>query len=232
MRTREEYKEITKNAVERITKLADYCDCFHEWLHLRSSSDSPDGPDLIWEVEKELCHLQTMKVDICSGYNKATLIFNDDLEFGEDWVIKFPKNVTPEEQVKGGRWTACDREAEYYDVAVQKGLEDFFAECWKDSFELDGEEIPFYIMQRAVIDEDEVYYLSDMGEEYTGCEDAVWEAFGNAYGTDIMNELAAFCEDYEINDLHEGNVGFIYGNLVCIDYSGYVSGEEDGEYGW
>lgn len=226
MRTREEYKRLTEDAIEKITKLANYSNYFRRWLHERSSNKAT----LLWEVEKELAFLPQMKVDVCSGYNKTTLIFNDGSDFDEDWVVKFPKNVTPKEQTEEGRWTACDREVEYYDVAVQEGLENFFAECWKDSFELDGEEIPFYIMQRAVVDEEEVYSLSD-SDDYAG-EDAVWEAFSNVYGDEIMRKLYTFCEDYDINDLHEGNVGFIWGSLVCIDYSGYIGGEEDGEYEW
>lgn len=234
MRTREEYKEISRIAIERIKKLATYCNCFREWLHVRSSNDEIEDHNLLWMVEKEFSryrHDTDELVSIYSGYNKTTLVFDDDIEpFGEEWVIKFPKNVTPKEQLKDGRWTACDREAEYYAYAEEEGLAQYFAECWNDSLELDGEEIPFYVMQRADPNEDEVYYLSDMGEDYTGCEDAVWEAFSNMYGTTEANRLSSFCKRFEINDLHEGNVGFIDGNLVCIDYSGYISGEEDNEW--
>lgn len=42
------------------------------------------------------------------------------------------------------------------------------------------------------------------------------------YGTDFMKKVAAWTMEYEVNDLHAGNLGYI-GNYrpIILDYSGY-----------
>ena len=49
------------------------------------------------------------------------------------------------------------------------------------------------------------------------------------YGMDQYKKLTEFMKDYNINDLHFGNIGNIRGNLTIIDYAGYHSGEVDEE---
>ena len=36
-----------------------------------------------------------------------------------------------------------------------------------------------------------------------------------------LDNFLDFCEENDINDIHTGNVGYINGRLVVIDYSGY-----------
>lgn len=51
--------------------------------------------------------------------------------------------------------------------------------------------------------------------------------FANFYTNDEFDELSKFLEEYNINDLHTGNIGSFNGRVVIIDYAGY---ESSGEY--
>jgi len=50
------------------------------------------------------------------------------------------------------------------------------------------------------------------------------------YGIEQYEKLSEFMYDYQINDLHYGNLGGIKGNLVIFDYAGYHSEYSDEEY--
>ena len=47
------------------------------------------------------------------------------------------------------------------------------------------------------------------------------------YGMEQYEKLSEFMEEYDINDLHFGNVGEINGNFICFDYAGYHCGDND-----
>ena len=41
------------------------------------------------------------------------------------------------------------------------------------------------------------------------------------YGEDALDQLCSFCMEEDINDIHGGNIGWVDGKLVLIDYAGY-----------
>lgn len=47
-------------------------------------------------------------------------------------------------------------------------------------------------------------------------------AFVKQYGEEEYAKLSEFLEDYEVNDLHGGNIADIDGNFIIADYAGYV----------
>lgn len=56
--------------------------------------------------------------------------------------------------------------------------------------------------------------------------------FIECWGDDSTGRFCAKCEQYDINDLHGGNVGFIGDEMVIIDYAGffgYVDDEDEDE---
>ena len=63
---------------------------------------------------------------------------------------------------------------------------------------------------------------------------AVATAFILEYGMDAYKAISKFGLDWDINDLHLGNVGEIDGHMVLIDYSGYHSGDcfDDEDTDW
>jgi hypothetical protein len=49
---------------------------------------------------------------------------------------------------------------------------------------------------------------------------AIAAAFIADYGTEDYNRLTDFLYDWDINDIHLGNVGEINNRIVIIDYAG------------
>lgn len=41
------------------------------------------------------------------------------------------------------------------------------------------------------------------------------------YGVEVFEKLTDFCLSFDINDLHNGNVGYINGNIVIVDFGSY-----------
>lgn len=94
-------------------------------------------------------------------------------------------------------------------------------------------EIPLYAYPRA-----DRYVYSNLTEE----EDKIYKTQANSinsplkkrhlqiamefifrYGMDQYKKISNFMDEYNINDLHFGNIGELNGNLVCIDFAGYHS---------
>jgi hypothetical protein len=107
-------------------------------------------------------------------------------------------------------------------------LELYFAET-RIITEVDG--IVFTIQEQCVCDEDEVYNSVRRYVEETDCrdlsEDDIWaevdDLCENGVLYKIFNDdaLRSFICSHYINDLHQGNFGFIGSRLVMTDYSGF-----------
>lgn len=155
----------------------------------------------------------------------------------KNWVIKVPF-LFSEKTSTGSRslLNACKAEAEVYEKAVENGVDKYFAPMFYYKT-VDG--IPFYLQRKAECEIDRVTdtvykYVSntykreffDSDEDYEDTinfeidtmsdEDALC-AFFNGW----KNELMDFLDEYEVNDFHAGNFGFINNEPVLIDYSGY-----------
>ena len=64
-------------------------------------------------------------------------------------------------------------------------------------------------------------YLASSKSPLTQRDIEVAATFLEFYGKEMYEALTQFCIDYEINDLHNGNIGSVDGRPVIIDYSGY-----------
>lgn len=53
----------------------------------------------------------------------------------------------------------------------------------------------------------------------------VGATFLNMYGADTFDALTDFCTSLQINDLHNGNIGFISGRIVITDFGSYHCGD-------
>ena len=94
---------------------------------------------------------------------------------------------------------------------------------------MDG--IVFTIQEQCVCDEDEVYNSVYRYVEETNCEgldkDDIWAEVdylsenGQLYEIFDDTALRSFICCHRINDLHQGNFGFIGNRLVMTDYSGF-----------
>ena len=152
--------------------------------------------------------------EIYSGACKGVLVFHDT-----DYVIKFDYY---------GSESYCKLEAENYADAVKAGLELYFAET-RIITEVDG--VVFTVQEQCVCDEDEVYNSVRKYVEETDCEDldedGVWAEVdylcenGQLYEVFGDSALRSFICCHHINDLHQGNFGFIGDRLVMTDFSGF-----------
>lgn len=157
------------------------------------------------------------RYDIYAGACKGVIAFKDT-----DYVIKFDYC---------GNESYCKLEANNYADAVAAGLARYFAET-HFVCEIDG--VTFVIQEKCDCDESMVYgslgrYVRSTYErecsEYT--EDTIWDEVeclcdeGRAYEMFEDAALAHFICSHYINDLHQGNFGFIGDRLVMVDFSGF-----------
>lgn len=155
-----------------------------------------------------------------SGLTKAVFIFQD---YGV--VFKVPFSNTGIDY--------CKLEAENYRYAKAVGLEKFFAPCVAITnyyvCNMDGIDIPvvLYVMNYVDVNEDlncEYYCQSELYDEddMDSSQFEVARIFSNYYDDGEISELLSFMTDYNINDIHDGNVGALEDKSpVLIDYSGY-----------
>ena len=135
-----------------------------------------------------------------------------------DYVIKFDYY---------GSSSYCKLEADNYVEAVKAGLACYFAET-HFICQIDG--VTFTIQEKCDCDESAVCdslgrYIRSISNEIN--DQNVWEAVeylceeGRAYEVFEDTALTHFICDHYINDLHEGNFGFVKGRLVMTDFSGF-----------
>lgn len=186
-------------------------------------SDMEDGFTKIY-LSNLLCdsfyyHMES-EVEIKYGLTKAVICLPDN-----DWVLKIP--------FTNFKIDYCSLEETNYYAAKKEGFEDFMAET---HYLMDFKGMPCYIMRKAEVGLD--FLREDMysclikegnSEEYAvynselNCpdEDYVEDLLGFHYDHKRLDNFLDFCEENDINDIHTGNVGYINGRLVVIDYSGY-----------
>ena len=159
-----------------------------------------------------------------NGLTKAVLVF-DEL----DWVVKIPFQVDYSRSDEDSITNYCERERFVYEQAKKRGVAEIFAESY---FLMDFCGRPIYIMKKVEANEEKVstdLYNKAISEGYEeedfqsmDSEEQVEELFYYYYGEDFLQEYFAFCEEYEINDIHTSNIGYDENDKpVVIDYSGY-----------
>ena len=158
-----------------------------------------------------------------NGLTKAVLVF-DEL----DWVVKIPFHVDYSRSDEGSITDYCERERFIYEQAKERGVAELFAESY---FLMDFCGRPIYIMKKVEDNKEKIstdLYDKAISEgyeidfEYMEPEEQVEELFYYYYEDYLLQEYFAFCEDYGVNDVHTGNIGYDEsGKPVVIDYSGY-----------
>lgn len=158
-------------------------------------------------------------------YGATKIVF---IDLSDDYVLKIPM----------GSVDFCAIEVENYTKISTKYPEyaKYLAECWyAGNFSTDDREIPMYVMQRADIDPDRVSdisyksYISNNPEDPDGEEyycywdesDIAYDCLYTIYG-DVISDLYEIFNEFDINDIHTSNIGFIAEDEpIIIDYSGF-----------
>lgn len=157
-----------------------------------------------------------------------------------DFVIKIPFRgeiwgdsgyVDFENADEPDGWDYCKVETLQYKKAEEAGLEQFFAKT-----ELIGyvNDYPIYIQQKAEIfedlrDPDYDYEEDDLNATRDTCNKLEIGCFNVGWLTDFLDffsegelqTLSKHLSNNRIGDLHGGNLGYIEGQPVIVDYSDY-----------
>ena len=127
-------------------------------------------------------------------------------------------------------WDYCAAEVDYYGLAEEEGVESFFAKTWLIGA-VNGH--PIYAQTRAEMFEGSTStreYPKEKAEsvsKYCGdmnylCFNDWWLAdFVDFFGKDCLDQLLKFLDGQGIEDLHDGNIGYVAGVPVLVDYAGY-----------
>lgn len=176
---------------------------------------------------------EDLDYDISYGCSKIVVDFDEDC----DWVIKIPR-------LAAFKNNYCKIEKINYELAVENGLQDFFAETRFVDYFFD---IPVYIQRKMKLNEDnisnklysfvesrlskenEADFCSDYDKDcFIQCEidemsslESLTAILSDEYCPEDIEKLANFCEDNDINDFHCGNFGYDEnGHMRLIDFSG------------
>lgn len=126
-------------------------------------------------------------------------------------------------------WDYCETEAWLYNCACEHGVEHFFA----GTFYLgDYCGHPIYASEyRKPYESTYESYRKNPSDgveklcddyQYTPLHACDISAMIKFVGIELVGKLLSFIEEFEINDLHNGNLGTMQNGMVCIiDYSNY-----------
>ena len=143
------------------------------------------------------------------------------------YVFKFNKS--------GFDYDYCDAEAEVNKNAKIEGYDQYLADM---VFLLKFGDIDIYVQERTFKFEDgytPYYENSDRSDEHYNLLESIssdycssecipldWAADFSAYYSDAeFADLCQFLDNYNVNDLHEANIGYIGNRPVIFDYSGW-----------
>ncbi len=149
----------------------------------------------------------------------------------DDWVIKTNISECPND----ADIDYCRTEYENYLMIKGLGLESYFTPIIPIGFIMnEGERKGVYIQKKCATNEEAIVdslalslleendTLSPEEAEDEVCMLEINEILNFLYPDDKeIYKIINFCWDHDINDLHEGNFGYLDDKLVILDYSGY-----------
>lgn len=118
-----------------------------------------------------------------------------------------------------------EKEIYLYNKAKENNIQYLFAE----NISIGSSTNPIYIQPYCIISEDydnDSYSYDHCYSYYNDSIDELWQSMVcNCYGEDVLRKLNDFIEEYEIEDLHNSNIGFRASDTISpiiIDYAGIV----------
>lgn len=121
----------------------------------------------------------------------------------------------------------CEIEYKVYQEAKRRHLEEFFAETVKVSDHVYAQEAYDDSFDDWTNDElENTKFSEEIYSKFHCLHNRVRTAlrvFLGQHSFDKVLELQDFLEEFDINDLHSGNLGWFNGVLKLVDYSGYGS---------
>jgi hypothetical protein len=153
---------------------------------------------------------------------------DDDYEEDDDDWYEFDNAM--ETEPGGAQWNYCALEVSLGEDAKRAGLSKYIPEVT-----FVAQVNNYYVYEQAkaeVLDElcdTRTQTREGRRQTETFCEtNKVWcfnslwiEDFVREYGEEEFLSLSKFLNEFEIDDLHDGNLGYIHGKPVIIDYASF-----------
>ena len=160
---------------------------------------------------------------------------NDEPIYEDGYTADCPfQGVEVEGFIKENSWDYCETETLIYEVAKRNSMEDHFAKTYMIGY---ANHWPIYAQVRACMLRSEESYTTRSKKNYTEEEretanairdnekfylDEEWLMdFIAFWGKERMLQFIKFCNDWFIDDLHGGNLGYVNGIPCLVDYSSY-----------
>lgn len=212
--------EIDRKEIDEIIVALEYCD-------FENLYDEAFYQQIVCPFKQK--YKKTFKYD--SGATKGVLIFE---QF--NFVIKIPFNFNCEMEPfygaddSGPGWNYCEVEEIKSEKAELYGIGECFA---KTIYVGSVGEYPIYAQEFAKIytssgspspkkSEEEYEKIEDMCDGIGECFNRIWLSDALDYfGEKVFYNLLSFIDDFEISDLHDGNIGYIGMRPVLVDYSSF-----------
>lgn len=164
-----------------------------------------------------------IKIPFCGNYYEGDEYYDENLDvyYGNDFEYFYGADTSDS-------WNYCEVEKERYKMAKQDGINKCFAGVGLLT-KIEGH--PIYIQEFADMydykstghTKEDTESVKEMCKSNSyNCFNEEWlsDVF-NYFGKDIFNRFMMFIDDIGINDLHNGNIGYIKGRPVLVDYSGW-----------
>lgn len=160
--------------------------------------------------------------NVVNGCTKAVLFFNEV----NDVVFKIPLigyKDAADNRIPYSVSDLCRIEVGLYEKALHRGVEKAFTDvCYLGL--VNG--YPIYAYPRvdvmfSDIDLNNSSCESDMASDRVPMDSEHLFEFLRVYGKTFFDRFVKFLEDFEIDDLHCDNIGYIENNPVVLDYSGF-----------
>jgi hypothetical protein len=198
------------------------------WVKILNKIEHKVATDFysIYSMEDALQEVSAPEFSVDSGVTKGCIIPKDS-----DFVIKWTRDKRENE---------AEQELEIYQEAVARGIDFLFPQT---CFLCEVSGVKFFAQQKvdcSRYDLDEKAYTKYKKITKTvkaeifqkaqkGFYNYSWRSIDNLwlsmiislYGKKITLKLEQFTVDFKINDLHNGNIGFINNRPVLLDFCGY-----------
>ena len=136
-----------------------------------------------------------------------------------------------EEAPFGDSWDYCYSEMEFYDLAEESKVSEYFLKV--ERIGRVGSNHPIYIQRKAEIvsniskeyrvsNEERTKSMEICKENHVDWFNLDWTShFIRTYGVQELIKLDVFIKGHGMSDFHDGNLGYCDGKPVIVDYGGY-----------
>ena len=207
--------------------------CFEDWTY---DSGCTKGVLIFGELD------YVIKIPFYSSYYEEETEYNEETDeyevICEGGTCEYSfGGVEVEGFCHDNDWDYCETESYRYIVAEKNGMAEHFA---KTEYIGSVQSWPIYAQVRACMfcsqdsydsrskknysDEDRSRAQTLKQEHFMPEIDEEWVIdFISFWGEEKLREFFKFCVEWEIEDLHRGNIGYVCGVPCLIDYSSFNS---------